>query len=577
MFVRVITSKGKKYLNIIETYRENKKIKQKVVANLGRVDKLKTESIEKLASKLLELVNSEKKITSSTPELEELDRYNYGFVVYKNIWNRFKLDEILDSLVENREISYDFKNIVFSMVIDRLLKPKSKLALFKNREDYFNINNKLQLHHIYRSLDILASNKIKIKEALFTQNKRLYNVSTDIVFYDVTTFYYESKNENDLKKFGYSKDGKFGDVEVVMGLLIDKNGLPIGYELFSGNTFDSKTMVKVLDNLKRKFNIDKVVIVADRGLNSKINLKLIKDAGYDYLMAVSIKSMSRKMQEVILDKSMYLNILADKNSEDGLYCYNHFGYYNDVTYEEDITDDNGETKIKKKKITFKEMMVCTYSDKRAKKDRRDRYRTLDKANNLILNNQKSSLTSTRSFKKYIQKHTKDDNCKEFEMGMDWEKIAHQQKYDGLYAITTSSLDLDPIGIIQNYRNLYKIEDSFRVLKSTFNTRPIFHHKEHRIKAHFIVCFIAFMLERDLEIRLKKSKSFTEQTITPNRIRDALNSLELSKIKIENKIFFMKSNHSNGQNKLRFAKDIMRFLHIKQLKNISTREELLCLA
>ncbi|MCK4441846.1 MAG: IS1634 family transposase, partial [Sulfurovaceae bacterium] len=105
----------------------------------------------------------------------------------------------------------------------------------------------------------------------------------------MTTFYYESKNENDLKKFGYSKDGKFGDVQVVMGLLIDKNGLPIGYELFSGNTFDSKTMIRVLDNLKRKFNIDTVVIVADRGLNSKINLKLIKDAGYDYLMAVSIK------------------------------------------------------------------------------------------------------------------------------------------------------------------------------------------------------------------------------------------------------------------------------------------------
>ena len=145
-----------------------------------------------------------------------------------------------------------------------------------------------------------------------------------------------------------------------------------------------------------------------------------------------------------------------------------------------------------------------------------------------------------------------------------------------YAITTSNLDLDPIEIIQNYHNLYKIEDSFRVLKSTFNTRPIYHYKEHRIEAHFIVCFIAFMLERDLEIRLKKSKSFREYTITPNRIRDALNSLELSKIKVDNKIFFMKSNHSNTQDKLKFAKNIMRFLHIKQLKNLSTKEDILCL-
>jgi len=579
MFIRITKSKNHQYVKVVKNYREDGKVKQKVIANLGKLEDISTKEAENIASKLLSLAKSSKVVieNSSLPEIEELDRYNYGFVVYRNIWNRYRLDEILDNLVKDRKIEYDFKSVVFSMVIDRLLKPKSKLALFNNKDDYFAINNELQLNHIYRSLDILADKKIDIEEALFSRNKSLFNVSTDIVFYDVTTFYYESKNENDLKKFGYSKDGKFGDVQVVMGLLIDKNGLPIGYELFSGNTFDSKTMVKVLDNLKSKFNLDKVVIVADRGLNSKINLKLIKDAGYDYLMAVSIKSMSKKMKEIILDKSMYLNILSKEDSKDGLYSYKQFGYYDDVTYEEEIENDNGEVELKKRKITLKEMMVCTYSEKRAKKDRYDRYRALDKANNIILNNQKSSLTSTRSFKKFIQKETQEGNCNEFTMGMDWMKIKEQSRYDGFYAITTSNLDLDPIEVIQNYHNLYKIEESFKVLKSTFDTRPIYHHKEHRIEAHFIVCFIAFMLERDLEIRLNKSKSFTKYTITPNRIREALNSLELSKIKVDNKILFMKSNHSNGQDKLKFAKDIMRFLHIKQLKNISTREDLVCLA
>ncbi len=579
MFARVITSKGKEYLNIIENYRDGKKVKQRVVANLGRVDKLDIDSIENLAEKLLKIVESKKRLTNSIePQIEELDRYNYGYVVYRNIWRRFKLDDILDKLVEDKNIKYDFKSVIFSMVVDRLLKPKSKLALFNNKGDYFNINDELQLNHIYRSLDILAENKIAIEEALFTQNKSLFNISTDIVFYDVTTFYYESKNENDLKKFGYSKDGRFGDVQVVMGLLIDKNGLPIGYELFSGNTFDSKTMVKVLDNLKGKFNLDKVVIVADRGLNSKINLKYIKDAGYDYLMAVSIKSLNKKMKDTILDKESYTNILTSEDSEDGLYAYKTLEYDNLVKYEEELIDPKTqEVSIIKKEITLKEKFVCTYSDKRAKKDRHDRYRALDKANNIILNNQKSSLTSTRSHKKYIKRDSKEDNCKDFVMGMDWMKIKEQQRYDGFYAITTSNLDLDPIEVIQNYRNLYRIEDSFKVLKSTFDTRPIYHYKEHRIEAHFIVCFIAFMLERDLEIRLKKSKSFQKYTITPDRIKDALNTLEVSKIKVDNKIFYMKSNHSNSQEKLKFAKAIMKFLHIKQLKNISTRENLLCLA
>ena len=580
MFIRVIKSKNHEYVKVVENYREDGKVKQRVIANLGKLENISVREAENIASKLLLLANSKKDIVEerAIPNIEELDRYNYGYVVYRKLWNRFKLDSILDKLVEDKNIKYDFKSVIFSMVVDRLLKPKSKLALVENKEDYFNINDELQLNHIYRSLDILAESKIEIEEALFNQNKTLFNISTDIVFYDVTTFYYESKNENDLKKFGYSKDGKFGDVQIVMGLMIDKNGLPIGYELFSGNTFDSKTMVKVLDNLKGKFNLDKVIIVADRGLNSKINLKYIKDAGYEYLMAVSIKSLNKKMKETILDKESYKTVLAKEDSEDGLYAYKTLEYGNVVKYEEElINKDTGEVTTTKEEITLKEKFVCTYSDKRARKDQYDRGRGLDKANNIILNNQKSSLTTSRSFKKFIQKETKEDNCNEFIMGMNWMNIKEQQHYDGFYAITTSKLDLDPIEVIQNYRNLYKIENSFRVLKSTFNTRPIFHYKEQRIEAHFIVCFIAFMIERDLEIRLKKSKSFAKYTITPQRIKEALNSLELSKIKVDNKTLFMKSNHSNGQDKLKFAKEIMRFLHIKQLKNISTREELICLA
>jgi len=579
MFIRVTKSKNHEYVKVVENYREDGKVKQRVIANLGKLEDISQREAENIASKLLLLAKSKKAVTQDKllPNLEELDRYNYGYVVYRKLWNRFKLDEILDKLVEGREIEYDFKSVIFSMVVDRLLKPKSKLALFNNKDDYFNLNDKLNINHIYRSLDILSQNKINIEESLFNQNKTLFNISTDIVFYDVTTFYYESKSENELKKFGYSKDGKFGDVQVVMGLLIDKNGLPIGYELFSGNTFDSKTMVKVLDNLKGKFNLDNVVIVADRGLNSKINLKYIKDAGYNYLMAVSIKSLKQSIKDIILDKESYNNILATEDSKDGLYVYKTVEYDNEVEYYEEQKDATGKIVKEKKKITLKEKFVCTYSEKRARKDRYDRGRGLEKANKIIQENQKSSLTSTRSFKKFIQKETKEGNCNEFVMGMDWMKIKEQQQYDGFYAITTSRLDLEPVEVIQNYRNLYKIEDSFRVLKSTFNTRPIFHYKESRIEAHFIVCFIAFMIERDLEIRLKKSKSFQEQTITPDRIKEALNSLELSKVKIENKIVYMKSNHSNVKDKLKFAKNIMRFLHIKQLKNLSTREDLLCLA
>ena len=575
MFARVISSKGIKYLNIIDSYRDGKKSKQRVIANLGRVDKLNTISIENLARKLLEIVESDKKLNDRTvPTIEELDRYNYGFIAYKKIWNRFKLDKILDSLIVDKNIKYDFKNIVFSMVIDRLLKPKSKFAMFANKDDYFKINKDLDLHHIYRSLDILATNKDNIETALFNRNCNLFNMSTDIVFYDVTTFYYESKEENELKKFGYSKDGKFGDVQVVMGMLIDKSGLPIGYELFSGNTMDSKTMIEILDKLRNRFNIDTVVIVADRGLNSKLNLKAIKDAGYDYLMASKIKSMNTDIKNKILNIEDYITI-NDEDSDDGLYSYKTIDYDNEIKYKEEVIDaNNGEVVTKNKSIILKEKLVCTYSQKRAKKDKYDRYRALEKANNIITQNQKSAITSTRSFKKYITKETKADDCKEFTMSLDWLKMKKDKLYDGFYAITTSKVDLDPMEVIDNYHNLYKIEDSFRVLKSTFDTRPIYHYKASRIEAHFIVCFISFMLERDLEIRLKNSKSFKDITITPDRIKEALNSLEVSKVKVDNKILYLKSNHTNSKDKLKLGRSIHRFLHIKQLKNLSQEDEIL---
>ncbi len=562
MYVRVNKSKNHQYVTIMKNYREDGKTKQKVVASLGRLDDLSVNEAENIASKLVAIVKSKKRLVQKekVEEIEELDRLNYGYIAYKKIWNRFKFDEILDELVEDKNIEYEFKEIVFSLVIDRLLNPKSKLALFNNKDDYFYINNDLKLQNIYRSLDILAENKELIEKKLFMQNKNLFNISTDIVFYDLTTFYYESKNENDLKKFGYSKDGKFGDVQVVMGLLIDKEGMPIGYELFSGNTFEGKTVVDILNKLKVKFSIDKVVIVADRGLNSKMNLKYIKDAGYDYLMASKIKSMGAKVKEKILNINGYKTITAD---EEDYYSYKVIDYENKVKYKEN--DSN-------KEITLKEQLVCTYSTKRAKKDKKDRDRALEKANKLISENQKSSMTNTRNFKKFVA--IKNEECKEFIMSMDWLKTKEQRKYDGFYAITTSKLDLDPMEVIDNYHNLYKIEDSFRVLKSTFNTRPIFHHKQSRIEGHFIMSFIAFMLERDLEIRLKKSKLFKDETITPNRIREALNSLEVSKVNVNEQILYLKGNHSNGVDKLKLGRKIHKFLTIKQLNNLSSDEDIM---
>ena len=265
MFIKVTKSKNYNYLQIVESYREGSNTRHRVIANLGRYDELQgNEQIMRLANRLL-------KIAGQDPEelqFEELQRLHYGHKVYENIWNKFNLNKILTNCSRNDRIKFDFKSIVFYMVVQRLLNPGSKYAGWQNQNNYLDIANNIPLHQFYRCLDVLAKRKDIIEKHLFNRHRTLFNMKVDVVFYDVTTFYFESVVADDLKNFGFGKDGKAGEVQVVMGLLIDSEGRPIGHELFPGNTSEGKTMVEALESLKTRFSIRRLIIVADKGLNS---------------------------------------------------------------------------------------------------------------------------------------------------------------------------------------------------------------------------------------------------------------------------------------------------------------------
>jgi transposase len=374
-------------------------------------------------------------------------------------------------------------------------------------------------------------------------------------FYDVTTFYFESKTQDDLRDFGFSKDHKVNEVQVVMGLLIDAEGLPLGYELFRGNTFDSKTMISILKKLKDQFGIKHITIVADRGLNSKLNFKEIKESGFDYIVSAKIKTMPNETQEKIINGEGYTQIKQDRDK--GYYGYKTMSYTNIVKYK-----DNGISHI----LELKENLICTYSDKRANKDKKDRLRLQQKAQELIDSNNKSSMNEQKGHKKYIKK-VHQNSCDTFEMQLDLEKLKADEKYDGYYAIHTSNLSLNPLDVIQNYHNLYKIEDSFRVLKSTFKTRPIYHFKPSRIEGHFILCFLSFFLERHMEYQLKNNKKTKEQITDANNINDALQSINFIKTDIENKPYYLKSNHT------KLASLMFDVFKIKQPKQLNTQNDI----
>jgi transposase len=538
MFIKITQSGKYKYAQLVESYREGKNVKHRVLLNLGRLDEIENNpSFQRLGMRLLELSKAKKVIDLES--FSDARIVNWGYLVYKKIWEVFELDKILTRIKEKGKTQFNLNNACFLMVIQHLLQPKSKLATYANQGYYVQLPN-VELHHLYRALDIIHIQKEQIEELMFHKNRNLFNMQVDVVFYDVTTFSFESVKADTLRDFGFSKDGKFNEVQVVLGLLVDCEGRPIGYELFPGNTFDGKTLDTALEKLEKRFGIRRVIIVADRGINSKLNLKRIVDRNYSYIFAARIKNMGRKIEEQVFDPKGYIELNSEQDEK--------------VLYK--VIDHINRFKQDGKTCELKEKLIITYSSKRARKDQKDRERLIQKAELLLKDQSKITASNKRGGKKYLK------NSGEEVWYLDQEAIARDERFDGYYGIQTNEQDIKPQDALEAYHTLWKIEESFRIMKSTLEVRPIFHWTEPRIKGHFLICFLAFLLERTLEFKLKKAG----ETASPDKIREALNSMNFAEVEIEQKRFFIKTKGTDLSSK------ILRALRIKPPKNVIPVEE-----
>ncbi|QSQ08334.1 hypothetical protein H0A61_02688 [Koleobacter methoxysyntrophicus] len=538
MFIKITQSGKYKYAQLVESYREGKNVKHRVLLNLGRLDEIENNpSFQRLGMRLLELSKAKKVIDLES--FSDARIVNWGYLVYRKIWEVFELDKILTRIKEKGKTQFNLSNACFLMVIQHLLQPKSKLATYANQGYYVQLPN-VELHHLYRALDIIHIQKEQIEELMFHKNRNLFNMQVDVVFYDVTTFSFESVKADTLRDFGFSKDGKFNEVQVVLGLLVDCEGRPIGYELFPGNTFDGKTLDTALEKLEKRFGIRRVIIVADRGINSKLNLKRIVDRNYSYIFAARFKNMGRKIEEQVFDPEGYIELSSDQDEK--------------VLYK--VIDHINRFKQDGKTCELKEKLIITYSSKRARKDQKDRERLIQKAELLLKDQSKITASNKRGGKKYLK------NSGEEVWYLDQEAIARDERFDGYYGIQTNEQDIKPQDALEAYHTLWKIEESFRIMKSTLEVRPIFHWTEPRIKGHFLICFLAFLLERTLEFKLKKAG----ETASPDKIREALNSMNFAEVEIEQKRFFIKTKGTDLSSK------ILRVLRIKPLKNVIPVEE-----
>jgi hypothetical protein len=253
------------YIRIVESYRENGKPKTRTLYTLGRVDSFSPGSLKKMGQRLYVLGGGDLKDLLGESVQEE-GRYNYGFyLIYQKVFAHYGLDRLLDRIGKRAKLSYSLSQVVLFLLLERLNDPCSKLGSYHHQEEYLGLPQ-VQLQHIYRSLDYLADHSKLIQQAIFHTGRDLFNQQLDVVFYDVTTFYFESEVEKpeSLRQKGFSKDGKIGSTQVVFAMLIDRNKQPIGYRLYSGDTWEGYTYGQMINSLKKEYMIEKVSHIGGR-------------------------------------------------------------------------------------------------------------------------------------------------------------------------------------------------------------------------------------------------------------------------------------------------------------------------
>lgn len=495
MFIRIKTTKNspRKTVQIVENFRKGNTTTQKTVRYLGVAqDDKELELLLQLAETIKTKMENEahpqlfspdeldkmKQQSKENKKLEELNKDDKNFHV--NLKGLKEESRVIDGIHEAYGSLYDqldFGNLfgvrkkrsgeIFKeTVLARLASAKSKLATTEMLQRSFGV--RIDVDAIYRMMDQVNDKLIeKLQTTVYNQTVKLFGNKLDVIFFDATTLYYESFEEDEFRKNGYSKDLKFNQPQVLLALMTTKEGLPVGYELFSGDTYEGHTLIPCLTKLRDKYRVNRVIFVADSGLFNQENIETLERNGFEYIVGARLKSQTKSITEEILEQTNYSAF---------------------------------STELKTKEVAHKYgRLIVSYSEKRAKKDAYERIKAV---NSLLKKLKKDGTINAKDFlssygyKKYI----KETQCGSF--GLDEDKILSDSKWDGLHGVITNSKDMAHFEILEQYKNLWQIEESFRIQKHDLRMRPIYHFKESRIKAHVAILFTAFTLAKHMQYRVK---------------------------------------------------------------------------
>ena len=518
MFMRTIKAKnkdgsGRAYGQLVESRRIDGKPTPIVLAHLGRIDRDEDKiKFQKMAESILKAV-SQFELVDLLKDLTSEGAKEYGpFLIYQRLFNELGMAEILRDNFKDLRADFDIVNAIFNMMLNRLSAPCSKRQMTIWEQNIEGIPNYPE-HQYYRALDYLIEKKEEIEKSVFSDMRDLFCQELDIVLFDTTSLVYYGKGNGEEEKpedqqlldYGFSKAHRSDLKQVVVGVIMSKEGVPLGHEVWSGNTNDVKCFKEVIEQVRQKYGLSRIILVGDRGMISKNNIEAIEKSGLEYILGYRMRTIAKEERSKLLSQA---NLRKLKNSE---------LEFKEVTYQ------------------GKRLIVC-YNAERAEKDKRHRERDIEKLREKLKSSKSiKQLISNPQYKRFIKINETKTTAK-----LDEEKIKNDELYDGIFVLTTNT-NLSAVQCVERYKDLWQVEHAFRALKSELEMGPIYHWKDDRIRAHIMVCFLAFCLRAAFYKKIAQMKE--KMSIT--QVNSDLKALRAVELKIKSKTVKLRTELKEG--------------------------------
>ena len=573
MRLKITNSKNKQHYSIIEDYTNLQgKRTTRVIENLGNLNKLKErfgmnntlEELHKYINNLKEISKEELINVTFNPNKDipkNIKRkYNIGYLSLKKIYDDLNIKSICNNIQNKYQFHFDLNEILSYLVYARIIYPSSKLETFKQCQNFIE-QPKFKLHDEYRALSYIAKNIDYIQENLFNNSKNIINRNSKVIYYDCTNYFFEIDEEDDLRKYGISKEHKPNPI-VGMGLFMDGDGIPLSFNIYPGNQNEQKSLIPEENKIINNFKLDdsKIVLCTDAGLASDEIKKFNVKDNRGFVITQSLKKLKDEYKKEVFDKSNWRIANDFKN------FYNLDNIEQDSSLKEKYYDTLFYKIIQTETKSVKQDLIVTFSFKYFDYNRNIRNSQIERARKSIENNQVSRKGKNQNdYRRFIDSINSTDNgevAENITYSINQDIIAEEEKYDGYYALTTNLVG-DVNEIFKIVKGRWEIEESFRIMKSDFLARPVNLSREDRIKSHFLTCFISLLIFRILEKKMNY-KYTSSQLLREIRNMDLLELKGYGYIPLNERTDI--TDDFNNIFNLKTTKEIITYKKIKNILN-----------